>query len=134
VRLGSRALNPRVLATLPAYLAVTGRPVDEGRFFTEQDDRNVSNVCVLGYEVARYLSPFESALGKNIKIGEDYFACVGVLLPRVPLGSDQPKPGADVTGEVFLPLQTGRKWFGDMQVKMRRARCSGGSTSSATTR
>jgi len=119
VRLGSRALNPRVLATLPAYLAVTGRPVDEGRFFTEQDDRNVSNVCVLGYEVARYLSPFESALGKNIKIGEDYFACVGVLLPRVPLGSDQPKPGADVTGEVFLPLQTGRKWFGDMQVKIR---------------
>jgi putative ABC transport system permease protein len=119
VRLGSRALNPRVLATLPAYLAVTGRPVDEGRFFTEQDDKNVSNVCVLGYEVARYLSPFESALGKNIKIGEDYFACVGVLLPRVPLGSDQPKPGADVTGEVFLPLQTGRKWFGDMQVKIR---------------
>ena len=26
---------------------------------------------------------------------------VGVLLPRVPLGSDQPQPGADVTGEVF---------------------------------
>jgi putative ABC transport system permease protein len=119
VRLLARALNPRVLATLPEYLDVTGRVVAEGRFFTEQDDRNVSNVCVLGYEVARYLSPFEPALGKNIKIGEDYFTCIGVLLPRVPLGSDQPEPGADVTGEVFMPLETGRKWFGDMQVKIR---------------
>jgi putative ABC transport system permease protein len=119
VRLGSRALNPRVMATLPAYLDVTGRVVAEGRFFTDQDDEHVSNVCVLGYEVARYLSPFESVLEKPIKIGEDYFTCVGVLLPRVPLGSDPPSPGADVTGEVFLPLETGRKWFGEMQVKIR---------------
>jgi len=42
-----------------------------------------------------------------------------VLLPRVPLGSDQPEAGADVTGEVFLPLSNGRKWFGDMQIKIR---------------
>jgi putative ABC transport system permease protein len=112
-------LNPRVLATLPSYLEVTGRVVDEGRFFTEQDNKNVSNVCVLGYEVARYLVPFETAIGKNIKIGEDYFACIGILLPRVPLGSDQPLPTADVTSEVFIPLETGRKWFGDMQVKIR---------------
>jgi len=119
VRLGARALNPRVLATLPAYLDVTGRVVTEGRFFTDRDDENVANVCVLGYEVARYLSPFESVLEKPIKIGEDYFTCVGVLLPRVPLGSDPPSPGADVTGEVLLPLETGRKWFGEMQVKIR---------------
>jgi putative ABC transport system permease protein len=119
VRLNARALNPRVLATLPAYLDVTGRVVSEGRFFTDQDEKNVSNVCVLGYEVARYLSPFENVLEKPIKIGEDYFTCVGVLLPRVPLGSDPPGPGADVTGEVFIPLETGRKWFGDMQVKIR---------------
>jgi putative ABC transport system permease protein len=119
VRLGSRALNPRVLATLPAYVDVTGRVLAEGRFFTEQDNHAVSNVCVLGYEVARYLCPFESALEKKIKIGEDYFACVGVLLPRVPLGNDPPAAGADVTGEVFLPLETGRKWFGNMQVKIR---------------
>ncbi|MFN0006388.1 MAG: ABC transporter permease [Planctomycetota bacterium] len=119
VRLGARALNPQVLATIPEYLEVTGRIVSEGRFFSEQDNQNVSNVCVLGYEVARYLSPFEPALGKNIKVGSDYFTCIGVILPRVPLGSDPPKVGADVTGEVFLPMETGRKWFGDMQVKIR---------------
>jgi len=119
VRLGARALNPRVLATIPQYIQVTGRPLAEGRFLSDEDERRVSNVCVLGYEVARFLSPFESSVGQEIKIGADYFTCVGVLLPRVPLGSDQPQPGADVTGEVFLPLETGRKWFGDVQVKIR---------------
>ena len=67
---------------------------------------------VLGYEVARFLSPFESSIGKRIKIGPDYFECVGVLLPRVPLSSDAPAPGLEVTGEVFVPLTTGRRWFG----------------------
>ena len=119
VRLGARALNPRVLATLPEYQIVTKRAVVEGRFFTEQDNLAIANVCVLGYEVARYLSPFEAVLGRPIKIGADYFTCVGVLLPRVRLGSDPPKVGADVTEEVLIPLETGRKWFGDMQVKIR---------------
>ena len=94
VRLGMRAFNPRVLATIPQYIQVTGRPLTEGRFLTDEDERRVSNVCVLGYEVARYLSPFESSVGKQVKIGADYFECVGVLMPRVPLGSDQPVAGA----------------------------------------
>jgi putative ABC transport system permease protein len=119
VRIGDRALNPRVLAVESHYLDVTGRQLSEGRFVTEEDQRGIANVCVLGYEVARYLSPFETALGKRVKVGADYFTVVGVLLPRVPIGSDQPRPGADVTGEVFLPIETGRKWFGDLQVKIR---------------
>jgi len=119
VRLEERYLNPRVLATLPEYVDVTGRVVCEGRFLSTTDERTVANVCVLGYEVARFLSPFESSLGKRIKIGPDYFECVGVMLPRVPLSSDAPAPGLDVTGEVFVPLTTGRRWFGEVQVKIR---------------
>src|SRR5688572_19872011 len=119
VRLEERVLNPRVLATEPEFIEVTGRTVCEGRFLTHQDELTTANVCVLGYEVARHLSPFESALGKRIKIGGDYFHCVGVLLPRVLLASESTQPGVEVTGEVFVPLETGRKWFGDVQVKIR---------------
>ena len=118
VRLGDRALNPRVLATLPSYLDVTGRVLFEGRFLAEEDERNSANVCALGYEVARYLFPFQSALGQRIKIGSDYFTVVGTLLPRVPLGSDPPAPGQEIS-DVFIPLSTGWRWFGLMQVKIR---------------
>ncbi|MFN9787478.1 MAG: ABC transporter permease [Planctomycetia bacterium] len=119
VRWGDRVGNPRVLATTPEYAEVTGRPLAEGRFLSPEDERRRLNTCVLGYEVARYLIPFRSAVGEQIKIGAEYFTCVGVLLPRVPLSGDPPAPGSEVTGEVFLPLSTGRLWFGDTQVKIR---------------
>lgn len=119
VRYLDRVLTPRVLATLPLHIEVTGRLVYEGRFLTDQDEAQVANVCVLGTEVARRLFPFESALGKNVRIGSDYYKVVGTLAPRVPLGSDPARAGADVTEEVFIPLSTGQKWYGELQVKRR---------------
>lgn len=119
VRFEDRALNPRIISTVPNYLEATGRVIYEGRFLSEIDQESTSNVCVIGYEVARQLFPFESPIEKQIKIGPDYFTVIGTLLPRVPIGDDQPAPGDDVTGEVFLPMSTGLRWFGDMQVKIR---------------
>ncbi len=119
VRLNDRAMNPRILATVSAYVDVTGRPLSEGRFLSAEDELRMANVCVVGYEVARYLSPFDSPLGKRIKIGEDYWTCVGVLMPRVRNAPDVNQSGAGVTGEVFVPLATAKRWFGEIQVKIR---------------
>jgi putative ABC transport system permease protein len=118
VRYGERALNPRVMATLPAYVEVTGRSLAEGRFLTEADEQRVANVCVLDYDVARYLFPFTSPLGEEVKIGADYYTVVGTLLSRL-RRKDDPAPTGAATAEVFIPLETGRKWYGNMQVKLR---------------
>jgi putative ABC transport system permease protein len=118
VRFGTRAFNPRILATLPVYREVTGRVVSEGRFLADEDERNVSNVCVLSDEVARYLFPFRSPIGREVKIGADYYTVIGTLLSRVPLSEGAPAEGKP-TSEVFIPLETGRKWYGDLQVKIR---------------
>jgi len=119
VRHADRVLNPRVLATTPIYQHVTGRLVWEGRFLSDQDERTLQNVCVLGTEVARYLFPFESALEKRVKVGGDYYTVVGTLAPRLPLANDQPQVGSEVTGEVFIPFATARQWYGKLQVRMR---------------
>jgi putative ABC transport system permease protein len=78
----------------------------------------VANVCVLSDTVANYLFPVDSPLGKTVKIGADYYTVVGVLLSRVRQQSDA-APAGKSTAEVFIPLETGRKWYGTMQVKMR---------------
>ncbi|MCE9593382.1 MAG: ABC transporter permease [Planctomycetes bacterium] len=119
VRRGARAMNPRVLATEPIYREVTGRKVMEGRFLTDQDERAVANVCVLSDEVAHYMFPIEAPLGHTIKIGGDYYTVVGTLMPRTRQRSDAPAAGEQTQAEVFIPLQTGRKWYGNLQVKMR---------------
>jgi putative ABC transport system permease protein len=119
VRYLDRVLNPRVLGTTPTYLDVTGRIVWEGRFLSEEDELSLNNVCVLGTEVARYLSPLEPVVGKEIKIGGDYFTVVGTLAPRLPTSDNPSRAGADVTSEVFIPFETARKWFGVLQVRRR---------------
>jgi putative ABC transport system permease protein len=119
VRRGSRAMNPRVLACPPLYRDVTGRQLLEGRWITDQDERGISNVCVLSDEVARYLFPVEAPLGQTVKIGADYYTVVGTLMPRTRQRSDAPAAGEKTQAEVFIPLETGRKWYGNLQVKMR---------------
>jgi putative ABC transport system permease protein len=118
VRKGDRAMNPRVLATLPVYRDVTGRVVAEGRFLADADLEHIANVCVLSDEVAQYLFPFESPLDQEIKIGGDYYTVIGTLLSRVRPSSDA-APAGKSTAEVFIPLETGQKWYGSMQVKLR---------------
>ena len=119
VRYREVELNPRVLATEAGYHEATGRLLYEGRFINAFDEESVANVCVLGYEVARTLMPLESPIGKQVKIGSEYFHVIGTLLPRMPLGDDAPSPGEEVTGEVLIPMTTGARWYGEMQVKIR---------------
>lgn len=118
VRHGERAMNPRVVATLPNYLDVTGRKIAEGRFLADEDEHRVANVCALDYDVASYLFPFASPLGKEVKIGGDYYTVVGTILTRL-RQKDDPAPAGQGTAEVFIPLETGRKWYGSMQVRLR---------------
>ncbi|MEX1026312.1 MAG: ABC transporter permease [Planctomycetota bacterium] len=117
VRVGARVSSPRILATEPSYIDVTGRIVAAGRFLIPDDERVRRNVCVLSTELARKLFPFESSLGKEVRIESNYFVVVGTLLPRVPTGDDPAKVGADVTGELFIPLATANDFYGVMQVK-----------------
>lgn len=119
VRVDDRVMTPTILATRPLFIDVTGRLIWEGRFLTNEDERTLNNVCVLGTEVARHLFPFKSALGQRVRIGPDYYTVVGTLTPRVPLSDDPPAAGDDVTGEVFIPYQTARKWYGKLQVHRR---------------
>ncbi|MEQ1894854.1 MAG: ABC transporter permease [Planctomycetota bacterium] len=119
VRNGANVIDARVLATQPVWQEVTGRMLWEGRFFTTTDEVSQNTVCVIGTEVARALFPLESALGKRMKIGGDYYTVIGTLTPRVATGDDPAKAGKDTTGEVLIPFETARKRYGKLQVKRR---------------
>jgi len=110
---------PRVLSTEPNYLEVTRRMLLDGRFLTPLDNESNALVCILGYEVARYLFPFTSSLGRRVKLGEHYFDVVGVMMPRGPIGSVSADFNTESGGEVFLPLETGRAYFGERQTVIR---------------
>tara|TARA_R110002126_G_scaffold11114_15_gene50465 strand:+ start:2646 stop:3920 length:1275 start_codon:yes stop_codon:yes gene_type:complete len=119
VRAEDRLSLPRVLCTTPSYLEATGRIMQEGRFLTSVDQENRSPVCVLSYEVARFLWPFESTIGKQIKVGPHYLDVVGVLWPRDPVDAASLDSDSEIGGEVFMTLATGRRFFGTRQTQIR---------------
>tara|TARA_B110000196_G_scaffold68997_1_gene58629 strand:+ start:501 stop:1775 length:1275 start_codon:yes stop_codon:yes gene_type:complete len=110
--------NATTMGTTAEYQNVTGRILHRGRFLGPIDDIKRNNVCVVGYEVARYFFPGREPLGQTIKIGPEYFEVIGVILPRVPIGASAASNAASVTVEIFIPIQTGISWFGSMNVKM----------------
>ncbi|MHB8093869.1 MAG: ABC transporter permease [Candidatus Aminicenantales bacterium] len=54
----------------------------EGRFLTQSEILRSSRSCVLGSELADILFPHTNPLGKEIRIGNEKFAVVGVLSKR----------------------------------------------------
>src|SRR6202008_4689634 len=50
----------------------------EGRFFSEVESRDASNVCIIGYDVADALFPTENPINKTVLINGQPFKVVGV--------------------------------------------------------
>ncbi len=119
VRVSDLLCRPKVLCTTPEFLKVSGRIMADGHFLSQQDEASRSLVTVLGYDVARFLFPFERAVGQTVRIGEHYFEVIGVLVPRGPLGATASNPSSEAGGEVYVPLSTGRAYFGERQVTVR---------------
>ncbi len=111
--------QPRIVATIPDWLTVSGREVSAGRFLTESDMSGAKNVCVLGTEVARDLFLFANPIGKRVKLGADYFDVIGTIEPRMRFDSDAPGAGEETTKELFIPLPTADNWFGNMNMSRR---------------
>jgi len=79
----------------------------EGRWFNDEDQRTMANVCVISEDVKARLFPSQSALGKLVQLPGITLEVVGVSAkPKASFGPDNPKT-------LVLPLSTAqKKWIG----------------------
>jgi putative ABC transport system permease protein len=112
----SRVFQGRVVATQPRYADVfkLHRRMAMGRFLSEQDERQVANVVVLGAGVANELFVGTDPLGKKIKIKDRAFEVVGVLQERASNSGGREAELFD--GDVYIPLQAWRERIGQLVV------------------
>ena len=92
------------------YQGVTGSlinveniEVDQGRFFSKQEDTNLARVAVLGYATAQDLFPDVDPIGKDITIKDVNFTVVGTTKKRGSSGF------SNTDEEMFIPLYTAQK-------------------------
>jgi putative ABC transport system permease protein len=117
----SRRVDCEINGTVPWYPEMRNHHVAQGRFFTDQDMQAGSSVCVLGAEMSRQLFPMDSPLGRDVRVGGDYYRVIGVMEPRVkPVKSegsaDEPSAAAH---QMFLPLETAKSRYGEVLTKQR---------------
>jgi putative ABC transport system permease protein len=93
--------------TLPEFEKAGTQTIAEGRFFSQFENDNNENVCVVGQKVADDFFPYSSPVGQTIKIGEQEFRIVGMLQKREQFlfsgGSD------DQNNVIYLPFNVARK-------------------------
>jgi len=86
------------------WFELRGDDAAKGALFTDQDDRDLARVVVLGADVEARLFPGEDSLGKTIRIGDVPFQVQGILKSR---GAG---PGGGSLGDLILvPISTASK-------------------------
>src|SRR5579864_951931 len=100
---GNQNWQTRIQSVRPVYATIEDWTIDQGTFFTSQDDANASNVAVLGQTVYTNLFPGnEQAVGQLIRIRNVPFTVVGVLATK---GAGF---GGDQDDTVLIPFRTGQ--------------------------
>ncbi|HEV3151196.1 MAG TPA: ABC transporter permease [Acidobacteriaceae bacterium] len=80
--------------------------LEEGRFFTDEEEKRRANVVVLGHDAAQELFGQESAIGKEVDIEGDIFTVVGVLAKQKQVFGGGKNPADNAA---HFPLFTFRK-------------------------
>lgn len=63
----------------PAYFAALGAPILQGRDFSSQDQAHSQKVVILNRTMVQKLWPGQNAIGKHIKLSNDWAQVVGVV-------------------------------------------------------
>ena len=117
----SRRVDCEINGTVPWYPEMRNHRVANGRFFTAIDMAERASVCVLGAETAPVLFPLDNPLGRDVRIGSDYYRVIGVMESRGKVtqpdtSSSGAKPAAY---QIYIPLETAKTRYGEVLAKRR---------------
>jgi len=109
---GSREAAVRVVSTVPRFVTSSSIEVERGRFVTQSDLDEFSQVCVLGAKAKRSLFAFEDPIGRQVRIGDFNFTVVGVMADKyIARGKVEGFELKNFNEDVYVPLSTAMKKF-----------------------
>jgi len=100
VQAGARSATSPVFGVTPDFVPVRSFEVAKGRFISIQDEAGARAVAVLGSDLRTKLFPTGTAIGQQVRIGNQAFKVVGVMAPKgAVFGSNQDE-------NAYIPLST----------------------------
>ena len=92
---------PVVYGVAPAYAGIAGLRVSAGRFF-DAGDGEAGAVAVLGQAAAASLFGTDEAVGRHVKVNQQWFRVIGVAGPQLAAQTDMGGLPAQDRNNVFL--------------------------------
>ncbi len=98
---------PELFGVRPSYASIHSLKIVEGRFLSAEEDRASAAVCVLGEKAKVNLLGYTPAVGKFVKVNDNWLQVVGVLAEQV-AATGQMSAGQmeDRNNVVFIPVST----------------------------
>lgn len=96
---GNKNWMTTVRGVTASYREVREADVREGRYWTNSETQSRSRVAIIGESVAKELFPNVSPIGQKIRIKNDPFTVIGVLMSKGVSGFD------DQDNQILAPLQ-----------------------------
>lgn len=94
---GNNNASTQATGVTPNITEIRNYQIDQGRFITDSDLSNRTNVIVLGYQTNQDIFGTESAIGKSVRVSGIKFQVVGTLQKLGGFGGDS---------YVLMPLTT----------------------------
>jgi putative ABC transport system permease protein len=91
------------VGTSSSYTDVEDAKVKKGRFFSEDEERGLNKVAIIGSDVAEKLFEDLDPLGEQIKIKNQNFTVIGVMQERGVSGFQ------NQDNQIFIPVTTAQK-------------------------
>lgn len=101
IKYRGRAASPAVIGTSANWLQLRSDEVQDGVFYTEEQNAALARVAVIGTDVRTALFPDEDPLGKTLRIADVPFQVIGLLKSR---GAGP--AGGSLDNLVLIPVNT----------------------------
>ncbi len=82
IKYRDRAASPVVIGVTPNWLELRSEEVQDGAFFTDDQNASLARVAVIGSDVRAALFPEEDPIGKTLRIADVPFQVIGILKSR----------------------------------------------------
>ncbi|MEP7365767.1 MAG: ABC transporter permease [Acidobacteriota bacterium] len=107
--------TPELIGVSPNYSTIHNLRLLEGSFFTEEHEAASASVCVLGTGAKTSLLGYSSAIGKFVKVNDNWLEVIGVLAETIPAtAKSSGGKMEDLNNIVYIPFNTFRYRFWDM--------------------
>ncbi len=115
-RLGSRAMELRVVGTTEAWFELVPREILAGRVLTQGDNEDFSSIAILTEFGARKLLATRNTIGQTIRIGGNSFEVAGIVKSESGQAGNMQIPDQEI--DAYIPISVAKNYFGDVFSKM----------------